>query len=200
MKDKSSRPYILLGSGGHAKVVHSLLLENKLKILGVCDPHLAESNCNSWRGLKILGNDLDLLKYANSEVFIANGIGFADLGVIIRQIYERLKQEGYIFPTLIHPHACVDKTAVIENGCQIMAGCVIQADVIIGVNSVINTGAMVDHESVIGANVHIAPGAKLCGKVTIGAGCYIGAGSIVIQGIEIQANKFVKALALVKRN
>ena len=200
IEKKDDRPFVLIGSGGHSKVVHSMLLENQLKILGVCEPYNAEKDRKVWRGSQVLGDDLELLKYVSSEIFIANGIGFADLGVRRRQVYDFFNQKGYVFPGLIHPNAYVDKSVIIRNGVQIMAGCVIQADVVIGENSVINTGVLIDHDSVIGANVHIAPGAKLCGGVTIGSGSYVGAGSVVIQGAEIQADKFVKALTLVKCN
>ena len=77
-----------------------------------------------------------------------------------------------------------------------MAGVVIQTSTIIHENSIINTGALIDHECVIQKNVHIAPGAVVCGKLDrkntfIGAGANILPNTIVPENSVVGAGKFL---------
>ncbi|WP_061214979.1 DapH/DapD/GlmU-related protein [Syntrophomonas wolfei] len=81
-----------------------------------------------------------------------------------------------------------------------MAGAVIQALVTIGVNTIINTRASVDHECLIGDHVHIAPGTTISGGVKIGDNVLIGAGATIIQGIHIGASSIVGAGAAVTKD
>ena len=48
-----------------------------------------------------------------------------------------------------------------------MAGTIIQTNTTIADNSIINTGALIDHDCQIGSHIHIAPGTKISGSVNI---------------------------------
>jgi UDP-perosamine 4-acetyltransferase len=74
---------------------------------------------------------------------------------------------------------------------------VIQADASIGANSLINTGARVDHDCVIDEHVHIAPGAVLSGGVAVGTRSHIGVGATVIQRVCIGKCCLIAAGAVV---
>lgn len=203
MKNAASPlPLILLGAGGHAKVVLSLLRAIGRDVAGVCDPGLAASGAAEWRGLPVLGGDEALEHFAPSTHELANGIGQIDPGTDTprARLYEALSTRGFRFPPLVHPAAVVDPTAQLSDGAQIMAGVVLQADCRIGRNTIVNTRASVDHDSEIGAHVHIAPGAVLCGTVGVGDNSYIGAGATVVQGVRVGANAFVKAGCLLPRD
>ena len=67
-------------------------------------------------------------------------------------------------------------------------------------NSVINTGAVVDHECIIGSHVHVAPGVTLSGGVQVGDGSHIGTGATVIQGVSIGRKALVGAGAVVLKD
>jgi UDP-perosamine 4-acetyltransferase len=81
-----------------------------------------------------------------------------------------------------------------------MAGAVIQSGSRIGINSIINTRASVDHDCVIGNHVHISPGVTLSGGVEIGTCSHIGTGSTVIQGIVIGNSCLAAAGAVVTKD
>jgi len=70
----------------------------------------------------------------------------------------------------------------------------------LGVNVIINSGAVVEHDCVVGDHVHVATGAHLAGAVRIGAGAHIGIGATVKQGIAIGANAVVGAGAVVVKD
>ena len=58
---------------------------------------------------------------------------------------------------------------------------------------IVNTGAVVEHDSEVRAHAHIAPNATLCGNVTVGERALVGAGASVPPGLVIGEDALVKA-------
>ncbi|WP_309678419.1 sugar O-acyltransferase, partial [Polaromonas sp.] len=150
---------VMIGAGGHAKVLHALALALGHNMVGVCDPQLVEQGQAHWRGIPVLGGDDALEQLDPAAVGLVNGIGQLVGSRAREEVYTRLRQAGFHFPALVHPAAWVASSARLAQGVQIMAGAVVQPDCSIGENTIINTHASVDHDCVIGANVHMAPGA-----------------------------------------
>jgi UDP-perosamine 4-acetyltransferase len=196
----SEQPLVMLGSGGHAKVLHALVLAQGRTIVGVCDPLLAQQGARLWRGVPVLGADDALAQFDPDTVGLINGLGQL-VGMRHReQVYERQRQAGFCFPALVHPAAWVAPTASLAQGVQVMAGAVVQPDCRIGENSIVNTHASVDHDCDIGAHVHIAPGATLCGNVRVDARAFVASGSTVIQGVVVGCGAVVGAGATLLRD
>lgn len=191
---------IMLGAGGHARVLHALLEAGGFQLAGVCDPGLAARGVHAWNGVPVLGDDDALLKFSTAEVGVINGLGQL-VGERRRQaLFTHFSGLGYAFPPLVHPAAWVAPGVLLAQGAQVMAGAVIQPHCTIGANSIVNTRAGIDHDCRIGAHVHIAPGATLCGAVTVGEGAFVGAGATIIQGIAIGALAVIGAGATLVRN
>jgi|ERR1051326_353121 UDP-perosamine 4-acetyltransferase len=187
-------PIIILGGGGHAKVVIDALLQQAREILGFCS---LEQNARPLLGLKCLGGDEIVLAFGADRVRLANGIGAAGTIQSRRSIYELFASQGYIFEKVLHPSAITASDVHLDAGVQIMAGAVVQPGTRIGSNSIVNTNASVDHDCWLGNHVHIAPGATLCGNVKVGNEAFIGAGATVIQGKSIGARSVIGAGAVV---
>jgi sugar O-acyltransferase (sialic acid O-acetyltransferase NeuD family) len=194
------RPLILLGAGGHGRVVAELVTACGGTLLGVCDPSLAEQGTLEWHGLPVLGGDEYLENVKPGEVLLLNGIGMMPGSEVRRSVFQRLSQSGFEFPVLVHRAAWVAGSVVLEPGVQVMAGAVLQPGVTVGSNSIINTGSSVDHDSVIGQHCHIAPGVTLCGDVEVGNHVFVGAGATLIQGVVLGPDVFVKAGKVITRN
>lgn len=199
-RDFALLPFVLLGAGGHAKVLLSLLQSIDADVKGVCDPALARSGVQSWRGIKVLGGDEALEGLNPAQVVLVNGLGQVVGSDRRKQMYLELTARGFVFPPLLHSAAWVDASVVLEAGAQVMAGAVIQPDSVIGANTIVNTGARIDHDCIIGAHVHVAPTAVLCGGVRVASGAFIGAGSTTIQGITIGEDAVVAAGSTLARN
>jgi len=176
---------VLLGAGGHARVLAALARAAGYQMLGVCDPALAVNNVASWEGLDVLGDDHALDRFAPDRIALMLGVGQMTEGNLREKLYATWRARGYVFPVLIHPTAWVAPGVVLSDGVQIMAGAVIQPGCEIGENSIVNTRASIDHDCRIASGVHVAPGATLCGSVTVDDGAFIGAGATVIQGVHI---------------
>lgn len=189
-------PVIVLGSGGHAKVLLDALRTGAASVIGLTDsdPALAGSTV---LGVKILGTDDALRQFPPSAVVLVNGIGSIGPTDSRRALFEKYKRLGYTFASVIHPAAVVAPSAQLGEGVQVMAGGIVQPDCSIGDDSIVNTGASVDHDCRIGAHVHIAPGATLSGTVEVGDNVHIGTGSTVMQGVRIGAESVIGAGAVV---
>jgi UDP-perosamine 4-acetyltransferase len=180
---QSAKPVIVLGAGGHAKVIIDTLRLMGREIVGVTDPSIRDAD--EYFGLTVLGDDSVLEKFSPRQYLLANGVG-ALPGDASRYELERvLSNRGYRFSRVIHPSAIIASDAEIADGAQIMAGVIIQPGVRIGASCIINTGAKIDHDCEIQDNCHLAPGVTLCGEVKVGKSTHIGAGATVIQCISI---------------
>lgn len=191
---------ILIGAGGHAKVLLALLRLQGWNILGACCPLLAKRGETHWRGHSLLGAEDAILEFNPETTHLINGVGMRVDSDARHRVYERFKHLGYHFPAIVHPRAFVDEDVILKEGVQVMAGAIIQPDAIIGENTIINSRASVDHDCLIGANVHIAPGAVLCGQVRVGHGTFIGCGSAIAQGLSLGENVIVGAGVSVVRD
>ncbi len=191
---------LLIGAGGHCKVILDLLLKSKeYDVVGIID--LKERIGDNVFGIPVVGTELDLPKFSKKGVkycFISVGsIGNSSLRA---KLYDLARKVGFIFPNLIHPSALVSFQAVLGNGNYIAPGVIINAGTQIGNNCILNTGAIIEHDCKLGDFVHISPGAVLSGDVKIGDHSHIGTGSVVIQGLKIGAMVMVGAGSVITRN
>lgn len=192
--------HVLLGAGGHAKVVLATARAVGLTLRGVCDPTLSSQGVAMWRDMPVLGDDSALDAVGAGELSLLNGVGQLVGGSARAVLYARMRQRGFRFPPLVHPSAWVDPTARLGEGVQIMAGAVVQADCRIDENSIVNTGARIDHDCTVGAHVHIAPGAILCGEVQVGDSAFVGAGSVALQGRRMGSGSVLGANTVLRRD
>jgi UDP-perosamine 4-acetyltransferase len=190
------KPCILIGAGGHARVVKELAELCGANILGVCDPKFEGVDEQEWNGLQVLGGDTYLTETNPETVLLLNGIGMLPGNGVRESVYQRFTEMGFRFPSLVHPFAWVSASAIISEGAQIMAGVVVQPGASIGENTIVNTRSSIDHDSHLGAHCHLAPGALLCGEVEIGDSSFIGAGSTVIHTVLVASGKVIKAGSL----
>jgi sugar O-acyltransferase (sialic acid O-acetyltransferase NeuD family) len=184
----SSKPVIVLGSGGHAQVcIDALILENR-NILGIITP---DKQKKSVLDIPVIGNDDCISRYSPEDIELVNGIGFLPGSSTRKKIFERFKSDGYRFSQVIHPATTIAGTVHLAEGCHIMAGVVIQTGTRVGENTVVNTNCVVDHGCHIADNCHLAPSVTLCGNVAIGVGTFVGAGSTVSNGLTIGMNSII---------
>lgn len=195
----ANRDVILLGAGGHAKVLLDALLLAGIGVKGIVDPVLAGTSA-LWRGIPVIGNDDDLLRLNPDQLILVNGTGSLPANSLRQRLYSRFTKAGFQFMNVVHPSTLIGCGVELGEGVQIMAGAIVQADTTIGNNSIINTGALLDHDCAIGSNVHVAPGVVVSGGVAIGEGTHIGTGSSIVQGISIGKGAIVGAGTVVVKD
>lgn len=186
-----SQSLIIIGAGGHAKVVLSVAVLSAEKMCGYLDdnPTLLHQMMS---GYPVLGDTTGLKSHDGVAVF---GLGNNLLRKKIADEYTTTR-----WKTLIHPTAYIHPSAKIGKGTVIFAGAVIQPDAIIGDHCIINTGATIDHDCVIGDYVHLAPGVHLAGGVKVAEGTFMGIGSVATPYVQIEEWAQVAAGGVVINN
>lgn len=192
-------PVIVLGAGGHAKVLIDILKLKAIDIIGITIRNKQDMD-DYFCGIKLLGTDDEVLHYPPEKVLLVNGIGSILSTLNRKELFIHLKNKGYHFETVIHPSAIISSDVILSEGVQIMAGAILQPGTVIGSNTIINTKASIDHDCHIGEHVHIAPGVTISGGVQVDNGVHIGTGAAIIQGIRIGTNSLIGAGAVVINN
>ena len=192
-----SRPVVIVGFGGHGRVLADALRASGRSIQGVVDrdPMSVKDTGMTWLGADDATDSLD-----PELVELVHGVGHVGDATVRREIVRRLEGRGFTWATVEHPSAIVSPEASVYEGAQVMAGAVVQAGARIGAFAIVNSGAVVDHDCCVGAYAHVAPGAALSGDVAVGEGALIGTGAAVIQGISIGVGAVVGAGAAVVRD
>ncbi len=194
LANKINQPIVVIGAGGHAKVVISTLQACGSAILGFTN---TSSEISSILGVPFIGSDQKIEEYNPKEILLAIGIGSIKSNNNRKRIFELWKNKNYSFAIIIHPSAIIDNNSEISEGAQILMGTTIQTGVKIKENCIINTKSSIDHDSIIHSHSHISPGATICGNVIIGTSCHIGASATIIQNIQIGEQSTIGAGAVV---
>tara|TARA_Y100001970_G_C14249835_1_gene870987 strand:+ start:1714 stop:2760 length:1047 start_codon:yes stop_codon:yes gene_type:complete len=180
---------LLYGIGGHARQCRDILTKNnKYHLSGFIDDFNDKDIKNSLRYFGGSENLEYLIKIGLENLIL--GLGLLNDLKKREKIYNKIKQKINI-PTIIHPSAIIEESAIIEDGCQIMAGAIIGPDVIIKENCIINSGAIISHDTEIGSSSHVTPGATIAGDVTIGKRVTIGMCATLFYGISIKNDTVV---------
>lgn len=192
---------IILGSGGHGKVVaETALITNNFKKIAFLDDKYEQSDRSfNFNGIKIIGKFNLAKQLLDQNIFNSAIVAIGD-SYLRLELLNELKQYGYNIPSIIHPSSYISPSCVIKNGTVVFAQVAIQSNVKIGMGNIINTSSSIDHDSVLSEGVHVCPGARIAGNVNIGSGSTIGIGSSIIQNISIGTNVTIGAGAVVIRD
>jgi sugar O-acyltransferase (sialic acid O-acetyltransferase NeuD family) len=192
------RKLVVVGAGGHGRVLIDAILKAGWIVDGIVDPLLVKKS--RFRDIEVLGDDGWFDEASSKDVLLFNGVG-ANPDVTSRQaVFESLCKRGWDFGTLIHPFTSIGVEVMLGAGSQVMAGVVLQPGTCIAKNVVINSGALVDHDCCIGNHVFVAPGVVICGNVTVGDSTFLGVGCKIIPNIKIGSNVVVAAGSVVTRD
>ena len=185
---------IIIGTGGHARVVAEVAKRSNVEVKGFIDLHYSGQD-EMILGFPVLGG-LDQLKHLSSGISFFTAIGE---NAQRKQVFEQMVSEDFMPISLIHPNAIIGEGVEVGAGTLICAGSIVSTNARIGDNSIINTGVIIDHETIIGNNSHIAPGSCIAGRVKIGAGSFVGVGANVIDKLKIGEGVTVGAGSVIIR-
>jgi sugar O-acyltransferase (sialic acid O-acetyltransferase NeuD family) len=192
----ASKPVIVLGAGGHARVLIDTLQLLDTDIMGITDPDKTLWG-QTLMDVDILGSDEKIFDIHPERISLVNALGSTQSTKARQKLFETWQQRGYTFASVVHPKAVVARSVTLAEGVQVLAGAIINPQTTLGANSIVNTGAVLEHDCIIGEHVHLSPGVRIAGNVTIGQGTHVGIGSTVIQGLTIGKNCLIAAGAVV---
>ena len=193
---------IIIGSGGHAKVVADIILTRKidlnenLKIIGFLDDNFKNLKYDNIFNIPILGDLSNIEKFSNNkDYFFIIAIGSNKVREEISKKYPELNY--YI---AIHPRSIISREVEIGSGTVVMANVVINPNSTIGKHCIVNTSSVIEHDNKLGDYVHISSNATLCGGVSIDNNSWVGAGSVIRQQIHIGKDVIVGANSVVVKD
>lgn len=199
-----SERVLILGCGGHARVIWDILEQMDTAVVGFTAPDVPPGTpikIGPW-SRPVLGDD-DILEARlrdDRHLKLFSGVG-PEPADVRRRVIERVRGFGRDrMVVACHPSAVVSAAAVIGADTAVMAGAVVNAGAVIGSHVVINTGTTIDHECQIGENVFIGPGAHLAGRVVIEDDAIIGIGAAIKENIHVGRGAFVGGGAFVNRD
>jgi len=175
---------ILVGAGGHAKSCIDVINQHAVfQVAGLIDN--GKKIGSRFMGITIIGNDDDLedVRFQYSSALVS--VGQIKSCEIRRNLFEKLVALKFAMPLIVSRTATVSGYSHLEPGTIVMPGSIIGPNVQIGMNCIVNSGALVEHDCEIGAHCHIATRAVLNGNVHVGKGSFVGSGAIVRQGVKI---------------
>lgn len=187
---------IVVGSGGHAKVIIDILHEmNVFQIIGITSNSITKGE--TFFGYPVLGDDECLKEFSPNEYQIAIGLGGYRDNNLRDSVYSKTKKLGFNFVNAIHPSAVISKTVNIGEAVVIFPGVTLNTEVSIGNNSIVATGSTIDHETIIGNNVLVSAGVTVGAYTEIMDNALLALGSKIISGVKIGKKAIVAAGAVV---
>lgn len=172
---------IILGAGGHAKVIIDILQLQGTQVVGLLD-----DDERLWGtqvlGLPVMGGINQLSEFESMPLICAIGAN-----AIRKAVVDKLAVPAERWVNAIHPSAIVARSAHLGHGVVVAAQAVINPDCSVSRHVIINTGATVDHDCTIDDFSHIAPGAHLAGGCRVGQGALVGIGAQMNIGTSVGA-------------
>ncbi|WP_455264315.1 PglD-related sugar-binding protein [Phascolarctobacterium sp.] len=141
-----AKSLLIIGAGGHGKVVKEVAEAVGYDKIAFLDDNSAEA----------VGKIADSKQFVQEYQAAFVGIGNNKFR---NELLQRLEQEGYEIPVLLHPTAYISKTAVIGKGTVVEPKAIVNANSKVGTGCIISVGAIVDHDVVLEDCVHVNAGA-----------------------------------------
>lgn len=172
---------VIVGDGGHAKVVRETAYACGIEELVTCDERESGS--------------LEKAALHGTHVHVAIGDNAARAGA-----YERAKKLGLKPLSLIHPSSIVSPTVSVDEGVYIGINVIINPDSFISRYAIVNTGAIIEHDCAVGPSAFVGPGAVMCGGCSLGARSMLGAHATMIPKTHLGVDITVGAGATVTKD
>ena len=187
------KPLVLIGGGGHARVVIDVVrCCGEFEIVGCV---VKDGGTAPVDDIPVLGNDdclADLYERGLRHAVVAIGINS-----LRGHLSETVRSLGFELPIIIAPSAYISRSSSIDDGSVIMPRVVVNASVHVADGAILNTGSVIEHDCVLGRYVHVAPAGTLCGAVKLGDRVLVGAGATIVPSINVAADANVGAGAVV---
>ena len=193
---RTPRRILILGAGGHGRVVLDILLQaGPGQVVGFLDNN-AEIHGRRIDGIPVLGPLDDLTTLADQHDVDGVIVAIGDNGVR-RGLARHLDRTGLTVLNAVHPSATLAHNVTLGRNVVVAAGVVVCAHCQIGDSVILNTGCLIDYQTMIGEGSHICPGVRIAGRVKVEPGVFVGIGATVVPKVTLGCESIVGAGAVV---
>ncbi len=190
-----------MGSGGHAKEVLDVLLNNNYRkpIAFYNDVTPLNEISELFKKYTIIQNKEALTNWYNTQstAFVL-GIGGVTTRMKMREL--ALNSGGTESHLIAHNNSISETDVQFGAGLNAMQFVFVSSSVTIGKAALLNTRCNIHHDVTMGDFCEIGPGAILLGKVKVGNNVFIGAGAVILPGITIGNHCTIGAGAVVTKD
>ena len=177
-EEQEMKDLVIIGAGGFGRETAALIHDIKEKettwtFLGFIDDAVSGKTIE---GQPVIGSVNDLSQMdpkPNVVVAIANSN-------VRETIVTKLKKDGFIFPSIIHPTVTVGPEVTIGEGCIICQNVIFTTNVIVGPFCILNLNCTFGHDTVLEDYISMMSHTAIAGDVHIGKACYFGLHCTVI--------------------
>ena len=190
---------LIIGAGGHAKEVLSVVLESVLREDVVLFDDVSIENPPHLYGEFLVLNSFEAAKtLLNKMPHFCIAVGApADREFL----FEKFHSCGGVARTVIASSAIVGSfDVVIGEGVNVMHQAFVSNSVTVGDCCLLNRACGIHHDCTIGKFCTIGPGAILLGRVILEDGISVGAGAIILPGLRVGNKAVVGAGAVVTKD
>ena len=182
-------PYLLVGAGGHARVVVDILASHGMAATAYADPQRQD-----WVGaIQSSEEEWSAANPGGGFVMGMGGINPERLALRLK-VFDRASALGLKPLQAAHPASVISPRASLGGGVTVMPGAVVQAQAALHDAVIVNSLALVEHDAEVGEGSHVAPGAMVLGGAVVGRCCMIGAGAVVLPFTRVPDGTLVPAL------
>ncbi|MEP3428010.1 MAG: NeuD/PglB/VioB family sugar acetyltransferase [Hyphomicrobiales bacterium] len=182
---------VLIGAGGHAKVVYEAMIH-----AGYAE---TEVTLRADRTQNFMGRSVVSPEFPENMHGLHAHVAIGDNSVRARLLRAAVKR-GATLLRVIHPGAKLSPSTTIADGSFIACGAILAASVTVGTGVIVNHGSIIDHDCRIDHNTHIAPGAVMGGGVSIGQNVLLGANATILPGLDIGNDVLIGAGSVVTKS
>jgi NDP-sugar pyrophosphorylase family protein len=174
---------LILGAGGHGRVVKEIA--EAMGVFEKIDFLDDNPDCEQSIGLCI-----DNEKLIGSYNFAIPSFGNNELRL---KWIERLKENCFTIPVLIHPTAFISPSVLIYEGAVVEAKAIVNTNSVIDRGCIVSVGAIVDHDTFIGRGCHIDCGAIVNSNCLVKALSKIDSGKVITRNDLPKPEEFLNA-------
>src|ERR1700758_4684006 len=135
----------MIGAGGYARILTEALRASGRQLSGFVTP-MPEIASGVMEGVPRLGDDDQLREHGPEGIVLVNGVGTVGDPERRRSIFHAFREAGFAFASVVHPASTIASDAILGEGAHVLANAVLQTGVRVGMNTIVNIGAIVDHD------------------------------------------------------
>lgn len=150
-------------------------------------------------GVECVGITHACERYHPSAHSVIMAAGYGDLNRTRQSLFDRLKAQGYLIETYVHPDACVYTRHPLGEGSVILPGAVIEPNARVGADTFIWCNATVAHDSVVAKHCWIASGAVIAGQAAVGRNTFVGVNATIVDQVTVGDFNIIGGSAMISK-
>jgi sugar O-acyltransferase (sialic acid O-acetyltransferase NeuD family) len=188
---------VIFGAGKIAEVLHNYICDDaSVSIAGfTCDR--AFMTGHMFRDLPLVAFEEIESRFPPATFAMLVAVGYQDLNDVRAERCRQARDKGYQLMSWVSPNAHVARDCVIGTNSVVMDGAIVQPGAHLGDNVFVWGGAVVGHHAIIGDHCWLASNCTISSIVAVEPSCFIGVNAAIGHGITVGGRSIIGAGAVI---